>query len=71
MTVLQVAFAAGITAVLTGWCLYRALVTTAPSVASVYRKMYGNPFEVRADGDVTLGTSHRGARPRPGRHVDR
>ena len=47
MTVLQVAFAAGITAVLTGWCLYRALVTTAPSVASVYRKMYGNPFEAR------------------------
>ena len=47
MTVLQVAFVAGITAVLAGWCLYRALAVTAPSVASVYRKMYGNPFEIR------------------------
>ena len=47
MTVLQLALAAGITAVLTGWCLYRALAVTAPSVASVYRKMYGNPFETR------------------------
>jgi hypothetical protein len=47
VTILQVAFIAGITAVLTGWCLYRAFVTAAPSVASVYRKMYGNPLEAR------------------------
>lgn len=45
MTLVQIAFVAGITAVLTGWCLYRAFATTTPSVASVYRKMYGNPFE--------------------------
>ena len=47
MTVVQVAFIAGITAVLAGWCLWRAVATTVPSVASVYRRMYGNPFEVR------------------------
>lgn len=44
MTVLEVAFVIGVTAVLTGWCLIRAFATTAPSVASVYRKMYGNPL---------------------------
>jgi hypothetical protein len=47
MTVLQVAFMVGITAVLTGWCVHRALASPAPSVASVYRKMYGNSFEER------------------------
>jgi hypothetical protein len=69
MTILQVAFIAGITAVLTGWCLLRAFAASAPSVAAVYRKMYGNPLQARpapstrwerpsaAVGHVLAGTS--------------
>ena len=69
MTVLQIAFVAGITAVLTGWCLLRAFATTAPSVVSVYRKMYGNPLEARPAADVTVGTPdrRRSATPSPER----
>ena len=48
MTLLQVAFIAGIIAVVTGWCLYRAFAATTPSVTSVYRKMYGNPSDTAA-----------------------
>lgn len=41
MTLLQLALAVSVTAVLGIWCLTRALVVSAPSVASVYRRLYG------------------------------
>ena len=59
VTVLQAAFIAGISTVLAGWCLWRAITITAPSVATVYRKMYGNPFEVPPHRHVTVGTTDR------------
>jgi hypothetical protein len=48
VTVLQAAFAAAVTAVLAGWCLWRAVTVAPPSVASVYRRLYGERFTATA-----------------------
>lgn len=45
MTVVQLAVAAATSAVLAGWCLVRAFSIGPPSVASVYRRLYGGPVE--------------------------
>ena len=41
MTVLQLAVAAATAGVLAGWCLWRAFAVGPPSVATVYRRLYG------------------------------
>ena len=41
VTVLQLAVAAATAAVLAGWCLWRAFAVGPPSVAAVYRRLYG------------------------------
>jgi hypothetical protein len=45
VTVLQAAFAAAVTAVIACWCLYRAVAVAPPSVAAVYRRLYGERFD--------------------------
>jgi hypothetical protein len=41
VTILQAAFTAAVAVLLAGWCLWRAVTVSAPSVASVYRRLYG------------------------------
>ena len=49
MTVLQIAATAALAAVCGGWCLWRAFAIGAPSLSSVYRRLYGNPLELRPE----------------------
>jgi hypothetical protein len=48
VTVLQAAFAAAVAVVLAGWCAWRAIAVSPPSVATVYRRLYGERFTATA-----------------------
>ena len=45
MTLVQIALAAAVAVVLAGWCLRQALHIGPPSIAEVYRRLYGGPAE--------------------------
>jgi hypothetical protein len=67
VTVLQAALAAATAAVLAGWCLWRAVAVAPPSVATVYRRLYGERF----DNTATAGSRWERPAARLGRVLAR